>query len=173
MSNPYSRYYVTQAGSGISGFAGDPYQRGSGFFGRFFSSKVTPFLQLLGRHALRAGSDVAQDILSGENVKTSAKRRLREGAKALTTDALDKVKDILDSREQSGSGIRRKRRRKKRSTMTLRKRRKLLANLGLLKKGINKRRRKRKSVVKKTAKKTKRRSRRRKIRRRKRVQALF
>lgn len=121
-------YYLTQAGSGVSGFfSGQQYQKGYGFFGRLLSSAVMPILRFLGKSVLNTGANIASDIVDTDdfslnNVKDISKKRLREATK----DALKKgANKIL-----SGSGLRKRR-----------KRRKLIKDMKPFKKGNLKRRR--------------------------------
>ncbi|XP_053200532.1 uncharacterized protein F54H12.2-like [Panonychus citri] len=66
-------YYLNQAGTGLplQIFAGTRYQRGNGFFGRFFMSKIMPILRYLGEQALSTGQAILSDT------KKSAKDRLK------------------------------------------------------------------------------------------------
>lgn len=88
-----------QSGAGI--FAGVPYQRGSGlgsiFRGlfRFLWPAVKNIGKSAGREALQAGAEIASDVLKGENIKRSAKRR---GKQALG-------RTIRKVTNQQGSGI--------------------------------------------------------------------
>ena len=107
MINPYSEYYVEQAGSGLPGFAGVKYQRGHGFFGRLFSGAILPILKYLGKRALGTGLDVASDALEGQNVKEAALRRMKETGSDVARDAIARGRSYL----QSGSGIIRRRKR--------------------------------------------------------------
>ena len=108
--NPYSNYYFEQAqfGGALGGFAGvRSTQRGHGFLGRMFSgigSFIKDLLPSLGKRALPSAINLAQDVISGENVGQAAKRRLREAGKNIADETLDKLKSKL----QSGSGIRRR-----------------------------------------------------------------
>ncbi|KAI1308226.1 hypothetical protein HDE_00462 [Halotydeus destructor] len=103
-------YYSNQAGSGLAYFQGDRYQKGHGvlsdFFGKNFLPLLTRVLPYVGEQAYKFGSDVINDIGTGNPslggaVKKAAKKRLA----SITEDALVKVKGFQD-----GSGIRRKRR---------------------------------------------------------------
>lgn len=103
MSNPYINHYINQIG-GLQGFSGVRYQRGHGFFSRLFSgvgSFVKDLLPSLGKRALPSAIGLAQDVLSGENVGRSAKKRLIEAGRGVADETLDKLK----SRVQGGSGI--------------------------------------------------------------------
>ena len=111
MSNPYSNYYNNQAGSGLSGFQGVRYQRGHGFFGRMFSGLgnfVKDLAPGLFKRALPSAIGLAQDVLAGENVGKSAKKRLIEAGKNVADETIDKIKTKI----QGGSGIPRKRRKR-------------------------------------------------------------
>ena len=82
----YNQYYNEQVGSGLAGFSGVRYQRGHGFFGRLISgigSFIKQALPSLGKRALPSAIGLAQDIVAGENVGTSAKKRLIEAGKML------------------------------------------------------------------------------------------
>ena len=118
MTNPYLNYYNNQVGSGISGFQGVRYQRGHGFFGRMFSGLgnfVKDLAPGLFKRALPSAIGLAQDVLAGENVGHSAKKRLIEAGKNVADETLDKIK----SKIQGGSGIPRHRRRKMRKLKNL------------------------------------------------------
>lgn len=139
----YANYYKQQAGSGISGYQGVRYQRGSGFFGRLFSNAIFPFLKYLGKQALITGSDIANDMIEEKSsFKDAAKKRLSVAAKRVASDAFAEAK----SRLQGGSGYKRQRTRRKRAVV--KKKRKKLIKRG-----------KRRKVKRKKAKKSKRKTR--------------
>jgi hypothetical protein len=92
--NPYVTYYVNQVGSGLPVYAGVPGQRGRGFgqvLGSLFRSAV-PLLKrgavALGKKALSTGAQVISDVASGENIKSSLKRRAQEQVQS-TLENLD------------------------------------------------------------------------------------
>jgi hypothetical protein len=107
--NPYIAYYNNQIGSGLAGFQGIRYQKGNGWFGRLFSSAILPFVKqlipALGKRVLPTGVALANDILGGENVAKSMKTRLKETGKNMADETLD----VLKTKLQKGSGIKRKR----------------------------------------------------------------
>ena len=107
--NPYTDYYVNQAGSGLRGFSGARYQRGHGWFSRIFSSTLLPALKFLGKKGLETGIGVADDVLAGKNLKESVKRRAVESGKELARKGLDRGKTYL----QTGKGTCRKKSKKK------------------------------------------------------------
>lgn len=109
-----NEYYIAQAGSGynIKTFAGDRYQKGNGFFGRFFSSTIMPLLKkvlpYLGKQALDTGIDIASQMKGGTKFKQAAKSGLKRRASQVAEDALIEVKNA-----QTGDGIKRRRKKKK------------------------------------------------------------
>lgn len=105
--NPYLNYYSNQVqyGGALTGFSGVRVQRGHGWFSRMISgigSFVKDLLPSIGQRALPSAINLAQDVIAGENVGLSAKRRLKEAGRNIADETLDKLK----SRLQSGSGIR-------------------------------------------------------------------
>lgn len=116
-------YYINQAGSGISGFAGVRYQRGDGFLGRLWTGGILPIIKKalplfsdigkkVGKRALSTGLDIAQDVLDEEDInmatiKESAKKRLKQGAKAAGKDTIAHIRSL------AGVGLKRRRRRTK------------------------------------------------------------
>lgn len=105
-SNPYTNYYVNQAGSGISGFQGVRFQRGQGFFGNIFKSAILPLLKYLGPKILNTGASIASDAIEGENVMSSLKKRGKAAAMQMSGDVANRALKFA----QTGKG--RKRRRK-------------------------------------------------------------
>ena len=94
-----------QEGGAIRGFSGPEWQVGGGFnFGRFLWKHAKPLLGFLSKQALKTGVEIGQDVLSGENIKESAKNRLKETGKAIANKAIDKAKEKI-----AGAGIKRKR----------------------------------------------------------------
>ena len=80
----YNDYYARQAGGALPYFAGAQYQRGHGL-GSLFSGLLRSAMPLikrgavaLGKGALKTGVRIAGDVLSGQNIKTAAKRRVTE-----------------------------------------------------------------------------------------------
>jgi hypothetical protein len=114
-----------QEGGAIRGFSGPEWQVGGGFnFGRFLWKHAKPLLGFLSKQALKTGVEIGQDALSGENIKESAKTRLKEAGKTIANKAIDKAKEKIAG---SGSGIKRKPvmpngiRKRRRSKKTVRK----------------------------------------------------
>ena len=80
----YNEYYARQAGGALPYFAGATYQRGHGL-GSLFGGLLRSTMPLikrgavaLGRGALKTGVPIAGDVLSGQNIKTAAKRRITD-----------------------------------------------------------------------------------------------
>ena len=80
----YNDYYARQAGGALPYFAGAQYQRGHGL-GSLFGSLLRSTMPIikrgavaLGRGALKTGVRIAGDVLSGQNIKTAAKRRVTD-----------------------------------------------------------------------------------------------
>jgi hypothetical protein len=95
-----------QEGGAIRGFSGPEWQVGGGFnFGRFLWKHAKPLLGFLSKQALKTGVEIGQDVLSGENIKESAKNRLKETGKAIANRAIDKAKEKIAG---AGIGIKRK-----------------------------------------------------------------
>jgi len=109
-------YYVDQAGNGLAAFAGVRYQRGHGFFGRLMSKYVVPILKMIGKNALKAGSNIASDLVDSDNfsmnnVKEVGKHRLAEQTKTMVKRAAEKILE--------GEGARRKYKRRKASVQNI------------------------------------------------------
>jgi hypothetical protein len=103
-------YYTTQqTGGDIPYFYRS--QIGHGIFGSIFRS-VTPILKraglYLGKKLLKTGAKVATDIASGDNLKSSLRKRVREGGEEMRDDVVKKLQ------EGFGKSIKRRRRLRKR-----------------------------------------------------------
>lgn len=98
-------YYTQQAGTGVAFYPGVRYQRGHGFFGRFFKGSLLPLLQSLGHKLLSTGVNVADDVVNrGIDPATSFKDRGRTAVKSVANDMISQARTKLDSMNQSGSG---------------------------------------------------------------------
>ena len=87
-----------QAGHGIPGFEGIPYQRGGGlgnFLGRLFRS-VLPVLKkvgkAVGKQAVTTGADIMADVARGRNIKEAAEEHGRTGLAHLADSASRNLK---------------------------------------------------------------------------------
>ena len=81
----WNTFYTKQAGHGLAGFKGTAFQRGGGlgnFLGRLFRF-ILPVAKKMGKavgkQALASGADFIGDVAQGENPKTAAKKRTRQG----------------------------------------------------------------------------------------------
>lgn len=115
--NPWVNYYLEQVGSGISIYAGSRRQKGHGFFGKILRTAVVPVMRYLGEKALSTVADIGKDVIHGENIKTSAKKRAMDVRNQIEDDALSKARSVIC---QEGSG-RRKRRKVQKKTNKKRK----------------------------------------------------
>lgn len=120
----YERYYLEQSGSGVPVFVGSRGQRGHGL-GSLLSSlfrsafpMIKRGLATFGKHALKTGLEIANDVVEGGSLKESAKRRVPEGIKRFA-----KPENFIN---QSGAGGgRSKKRRRKPASKKNRKKKKL------------------------------------------------
>lgn len=110
----YEDYYLNQSGNGMSVFHGARMQRGHGL-GSFLSGlfrNAWPLIKTgakaFGKQFLRTGLQIANDVVEGQELKDSSKRRIPEGIKAFTSSS--------DFTNQSGSGRKRRKRSLKRLT---------------------------------------------------------
>ena len=90
-SRSYEDYDVRQVGGGLPVFVGARVQRGHGL-GSLFGGLIRSAMPLikrgalaLGKGALKTGLGVAGDVLSGQSIKSSAKRRLKETGKDMVS----------------------------------------------------------------------------------------
>lgn len=114
-TNRYVQYYLDQQqGNGMPVFIGRSWQRGHGAqigFGigglfRSVARAVMPMVKsgakTLGNIALNTGANFVGDVLSGKNVKESAKARVKEAANTVKRKAANKIQSL----SQTGSGKR-------------------------------------------------------------------
>ena len=74
-------------------YHGSVLQRGCGIRSIFKSvaRSVMPSLKGIGKSALTTGLEVLQDVAKGENVKTAAKKRLKENSLAFLDDIVSRI----------------------------------------------------------------------------------
>lgn len=116
-------YYCNQVGGSHPYFQGVAHQRGYGFFGdlrRYITPIALRAGKYLGKQLLQTGTNVMQDVASGQTFKDSARARMRETSK--------KVKSDFFKTLQSGGGIKRKQSSKK-AHSAKRKRRKITKDI--------------------------------------------
>ena len=94
MKMNYNDFYARQAGGALPYFVGARYQRGHGL-GSMFEDLLRSAMPLvergavaLGKGALKSGVRVADDVLSGQNLKKEAKRRVTDAGKNLISGLL-------------------------------------------------------------------------------------
>lgn len=128
VNDPYTSYYLNQAGSGIGQvYSGSPYQRGSGIGSilsgifRSFSPLFKSGAKAVGGELLRAGSQVLHDISMDKPPKSSLRKRASEAGQTLVTKLQNKINKMSGngdykrsklnkkSQSQSSSGKRKKR----------------------------------------------------------------
>lgn len=103
----YESYYLDQSGSGLPVFAGSRGQRGHGLgsmlSGLFRSAMpmIKRGLATFGKHALKTGLEIANDVVAGDTLRDSASRRVPEGIKRFASP--------MNFSNQSGSGRRKRR----------------------------------------------------------------
>ena len=103
-----------QRGGAIQGFAGQEWQRGSGFgFGRFLWRHAKPLLGYLAKQGLKTGVEIGRDVLEGKQAKSAALSRLKETGKTIAQSTIDKAQKKIDSIGQGGSGLKKRRKRKR------------------------------------------------------------
>lgn len=97
----FEDHYATQTGNGLPYYQGVSFQKGYGlgsWFRRIFRTAL-PFLvkggQSVGKEVLRTGTRVMSDVLAGENVKESTKKRTKEAGKNIARKAVDKLQSMV------------------------------------------------------------------------------
>lgn len=97
----FEDYYVGQVGDGLPYYEGITLQKGygiGGFFAKLFRSAL-PFLRsgakAVGKEVLRTGTQIANDVLAGEELKSSVSTRAKTAGKNLARQALKKVDNMI------------------------------------------------------------------------------
>lgn len=147
MDNPYIEYYERQAGSGISGYAGNRYHNGRGIFGKILK-KIAPALKYIGRQGWNTLKNMSSDFISGQPLAEAGKNSLIRTTQNVLNDANQKIEEY--KKKQTGNGVKRKRR----SIAKSRKKPKKAKNVRKVKK-VYKAKRRVKKTKKKSKKKTK------------------
>ena len=90
----FKEYYLKQAGSGQPYFHGSPYQKGyglGGIFRRIFKYimpivrvNALPVAKTIGKELIRTASNVVNDSLGGQDMKTSTMKRFSETLRNLS-----------------------------------------------------------------------------------------
>ena len=109
----FKSYYAKQVqhgGGTLSAFHGARIQRGYGigsFLGGLLRSAVPFFKEgakAIGKTALTTGLNIANDVMEGKTLKSSARTRAIEAKNSLQNKALDTARNVLG---QTGKGIKR------------------------------------------------------------------
>lgn len=129
-SKAYEDYYCSQAGHGLPVFIGGQRGRGLGSLLGGVGRSLLPLLKSGGKVLLkegaRTGMRMANDVLSGQNVKSVLRQRGKEASKRLLDRALHKLdgeppaKKRIKSRTSPRATQIRRRRRKKKTKRTVR-----------------------------------------------------
>ena len=94
MKNPYEEYYLQQAGSGLPVFAGVRSQRGHGLLSGL-ARMVIPLIKQGGKtlikEGVRTGAHILGDVMSGQNLQTAARQRVKQGGQRLLQRAAQSV----------------------------------------------------------------------------------
>jgi hypothetical protein len=104
--NIYENYYTQQAGGGIPVFNGPAYQRGHGLgniFGGLIRSAVPLLkqgLKAVGKKALQTGVQVADDVIGGQSLKDSVKKRAKTAGKELLGSVGSEISNRLQDRKK-------------------------------------------------------------------------
>lgn len=90
MKNVFEDYYLHQAGTGLPVFVGARSQRGHGLLGGL-ARMMIPLIKRGGRsllkHGVQTGAEILGDVLSGQNLKTAAQRRVKQRGQRLLQQA--------------------------------------------------------------------------------------
>ncbi|KAF4518578.1 hypothetical protein B566_EDAN015729 [Ephemera danica] len=100
-NDPYTSYYLNQAGSGISQvYNGAPFQKGHGI-GNFLSGIFRSFVPLLksgaksiGTELLRTGGNILHDVAMENNPRESVRKRSYEAAQNMSEKLQHKLKTM-------------------------------------------------------------------------------
>ncbi|GFT35664.1 uncharacterized protein F54H12.2 [Trichonephila clavipes] len=97
----FEDHYTNHIGSGVPYYEGVSFQKGyglGGIFRRLFRAAL-PFLvkggKAVGKEALRTGTRVVSDVLSGENFKIAARKRSEEAGRGMARKAVEHVQSMI------------------------------------------------------------------------------
>lgn len=99
----FEDYYMNQTGNGLNYYQGASFQKGYGFGGLFrsFFRAAVPMLKsgakAIGKQLFHSGVNMLNDLTQGDDIKTAAKRRLKEASRVLTDKAAKNVKTMIGS----------------------------------------------------------------------------
>ena len=90
---PFQKCLPYKGGGNVPFYRGPVLQRGYGL-GSIFKSvarSVMPSLKEIGKSALTTGLEVLQDVAKGENIKSAAKKRLKENSLAFLDNTVSRM----------------------------------------------------------------------------------
>jgi hypothetical protein len=92
-----------QKGEGMVGYAGLKHHGNGNIFSSIFRF-LKPALHYIKQHGLTATSNIAKNMINGENFKLAARNQLLDSSRNIISDGLDKI----DAMRQRGKGVKRK-----------------------------------------------------------------
>jgi hypothetical protein len=101
--NQFLKYYVNQAGNGLSSFQGIRFQRGRGVFGTILDSAIFPLLKYLAPKVMQTGLEITDDIIDGQPIVDSIKKRGKNQLRNIAGD----IEKRASTYSQTGKGNRR------------------------------------------------------------------
>jgi len=104
MDNPYSDYFMKQAGSGLVSYSGHRYQSGNGIFGKILKN-LKPALKYIASRGWEAFNTIGSEVLSGKTLSEAGTNQLLRTADTIAGDVKEKLSSI---RKQKGLGNKRK-----------------------------------------------------------------
>jgi hypothetical protein len=119
----YEQYYSRQNGGEITPYVGRRFQKGHGLgnlLGGLFRNIILPFGKSLLPHgktllktAMKTGSQVVGDVLQGQSVKESAKRRIPEGIKETIDNVILQSPPKVEKKPQPTAKKKKKKKRRR------------------------------------------------------------
>ena len=98
------------------------YGNGLASFGRMLYRFAKPLLSYLGKQTLKAGVSVGSDVMAGDDIKASLKRRAKESGAQIVEDAASAVKKKLTGQGRMARRRRRTGRKRAHKKPTIRRR---------------------------------------------------
>ena len=112
MADPYTKYYLEQAGHGLPVFSGARTQRGHGLGNIFggLAKMVLPLvksaLPTIKRQAAKTGMRIASDVLRGKSPKNAVKDRALEAGNEMLQRVIDRPINTKAKRKRVSSSRR-------------------------------------------------------------------
>ncbi len=94
--NSFEKYYLNQAGTGLPTYVASKHNGGGlgnilGGLSRMFLPVIKKTGSSLLKEGLRTGVDILSDVASGNDIKTSAERRLKQSSSRVLKRTADKL----------------------------------------------------------------------------------